>query len=46
MEGRKTFFFFFFFQIYLYTSSSSSDKKSNHFTQFNGMLLRPNVFLQ
>jgi len=32
--------------VYLYTSSSSSDKKSNHFTQFNGILLRPSVFLQ
>ena len=33
-------------QVYLYTSSASSDKKSNHFTQFSGVLLRPSQWCQ
>eukprot|EP00092_Neocalanus_flemingeri_P013756 GFUD01014836.1.p1 GENE.GFUD01014836.1~~GFUD01014836.1.p1 ORF type:complete len:356 (-),score=124.55 GFUD01014836.1:51-1061(-) len=32
-------------QVYMYTASAISDKKSNHFTQFSGILLRPANYL-
>ena len=33
-------------QVYLYTGSATSDKKSNHFTQFSGIFLRPANYLE
>ena len=27
--------------VYLYTNTGTSDRKTNHFTQFSGLLLRP-----
>ena len=32
-------------QVYLYTGSATTDKKSNHFTQFSGIFLRPDSYL-
>ena len=36
----------FFFQVYMYTYTGLQDKRSNHLTQFVGMLLRPKSFCE
>ena len=34
------------FQVYMYTYTGLQDKKSNHLTQFVGLLLRPKNFCE